>query len=104
MKTPKLERGVLLERVTEAVRTGQYRILPHARQRCTERDVAAPDIENALEKGHGVPRRDRYEEGFSAWSYCFEGPTVDGDALRVVVAFEGWMLVVTVVRLGGLED
>ena len=42
--------------------------------------------------------------GAADWSYCFEGLTVDGDPLRVVVAFDGWMLVVTVVRLGGQED
>jgi hypothetical protein len=66
--------------------------------------VSAPDIEYALERGHPVPRRDRYDEGPAAWSYCFEGPTVDGEPLRVVVAFEDWMLVVTVVRLGGQEE
>ena len=90
--------------MAEAVGTGRYRILPHARRRCSERDVAAADIENALERGRRVARRDRYDERFEAWSYCFEGPTVDGEALRVIVAFEEWMLVVTVVRLGGRED
>jgi hypothetical protein len=104
VKQPKLERTELLERVAEALATGRYRIRPHARRRCTERDVAAADIENALEHGRYVPRRDRYDERFAAWSYCFEGPTVDGEPLRVVVAFEDWMLVVTVVRLGGRED
>jgi hypothetical protein len=61
--------------------------------------VAAADIECALENGHPVPRRDRYDNLVEDWSYCFEGWTVDEDALRVVVAFEDWMLVVTVVRL-----
>jgi hypothetical protein len=104
VRRPKLDRHELLERVGEAVRSGRYRILPHARQRCGEREVSAPDIENALEQGHPVARRDRFETGTSDWSYCFEGPSVDGNPLRVVVAFEGWMLVVTVVRLGGQED
>lgn len=98
-KNPKLERSVLLQRVREAVTSGEYRILPHARQRCTERDVSAPDIENALEGGRHVPRRDRYDEPSGGWSYCFEGRTVDEKPLRVVVAFEDWMLIVTVVRL-----
>lgn len=102
-KSPKLDKREVLRRVRDAVSTGEYRILPHARQRCTERSVSVPDIENALEAGHHVPRRDRYDEPYSAWSYCFEGPTVDGEALRVVVAFEDWMLVVTVVRLDGEE-
>ena len=103
MKRPgrkqKLAKDDLVARVAEAVASGNYRILPHARQRCNERDVAAADIECALENGHPVPRRDRYDNLAEDWSYCFEGRTVDEDALRVVVAFEDWMLVVTVVRL-----
>ena len=52
----------IVARVGVAVATGNYRILPHARQRCIERDVAAADIENALEAGHRVPARDRFDE------------------------------------------
>ena len=103
-RNPKLDKADVLQRVREAVATGEYRILPHARQRCTERNVSAPDIENALETGHHVPRRDRYDEPSSDWSYCFEGRAVDGDQLRVVVAFEDWMLVVTVVRLDNRRE
>lgn len=98
MRTPKLERNELLRKVREAVASGEYRILPHARQRCTERDVAAPDIENALRSGHHVPRRDRFDEPYGSWSYCFEGPSVDGERLRIIVAFDGWMLIVSVIR------
>ena len=50
-----------------------------------------------------MPRRDRFDERHGDWSYCFEGATVDGDRLRVIVAFEDWMLVVTVVALDSEE-
>ena len=104
-RPPKLAKDELFAQVAQSVTEGTYVILPHARQRCTERDVAAPDIEEALSKGRYTPRRDRYDEDLCSWSYCFEGRAVDGDRLRVVVAFEDWMLVVTVVRLdGGWED
>ncbi len=96
---PKLAGDELLARVRGAVATGCYRILPHARRRCSEREVTAPHIEQVLETGHRVPRRDRFAPSEQDWSYCFEGRTVDGARLRVVVAFDQWMLVVTVVRL-----
>lgn len=99
MKAPKLDRRELIRLVREAVASGSYRILPHARQRCSEREVSAPDIECALENGHPVPRRDRRDLVAGDWSYCFEGRTMDEELLRVVVAFEDTMLVVTVVRL-----
>lgn len=102
-RTPKLGKQELLARGGAAITTGEYRILPHARRRCTERAVSAPDIEFVLETGHHVPRRDRYDEPWGEWSYCFEGRAVDGFRLRVVVAFDGWMLVVTVVRLDSEE-
>jgi hypothetical protein len=100
----KLDRTELLRRVQEALTTGQYRVLPHARQRCSERDVSALDVENVLEAGRHVSHRDRYDDHADAWSYCFEGSSVDGDPLRVVVAFDDWMLIVTVVRLDGDEE
>jgi hypothetical protein len=99
VKASKPARQDLLDRVAQAVASGRYRILPHARQRCDERKVSAPDIETALEGGRYVPRRDRFDERQGDWSYCFEGASVDGDRLRVIVAFEDWMLVVTVVAL-----
>ncbi len=95
--SPKLTRTELLHRVRDAVQSGDYRVLPHARQRCTERDVSVPDIEHVLENGHVVPRRDRRDE--RGWTYCFEGTTIDSHEVRIVVAFEDRMLVVTVVRL-----
>ncbi len=99
-RTPKLPANQLVAKVNAAIQSGQYRIMPHARLRCSERDVAAPDIETALCQGHTVPSRDRYDLAHTDWSYCFEGPSVDGDPLRIVVAIAGWMLVVTVIRLG----
>lgn len=98
-RPPKLDHATLVEMVRAAVNSGQYRILPHARVRCSEREVSALDIEHVLATGHTVPRRDRFDEPYQSWSYCFEGLTVDGVHLRVIVAFDGWMLVVTVINL-----
>lgn len=103
-KALKLGKTELLVRVRNAVRSGEYRILPHAWLRCSERDVAAPHIEAVLTDGRPVPARDRYDAGHDDWSYCFEGDTCDTGPLRVVVAFDDLMLVVTVVRLTGSED
>jgi Domain of unknown function (DUF4258) len=103
-KKPKFERSELIGRVHDALQTGKYWILPHARQRCTERDVSATDIEVALEARRHVPRRDRFDVSAGDWSYCFEGPTLDGEPLRVIVAFAESMLIVTVVRLDDGEE
>lgn len=69
----------------DAAVTGRYRILPHARQRCDERDVSAADIEHAVAQGHRVRARDRFEQAWSAWSYCFEGKTLDDGRLPFTI-------------------
>lgn len=102
-RPPKLDKAQVVHRVRDAVNSGDYRILPHARVRCSERDVSAPDIEDVLLHGHRVPRRDRYDEPYESWSYCYEGATVDDAVVRVVIAFDKRMLIVTVVRLGEKE-
>lgn len=98
-RAAKLGSAELRRRVAYAVLTGHYRILAHARQRCGEREVLAPHIENVLICGRAVPGRDRYDADLNSWSYCFEGAGDDIGPLRVVVAFEDLMLIVTVVRL-----
>lgn len=103
-RPPKLDDEVLTQRVRDAAASGRYRILPHARQRCDERDVSAVDIAHALAQGHRVRARDRFEQAWRAWSYCFEGKTVDDERLRVIVAFDDWVLIVTVVRLGDHKE
>lgn len=100
----KLGRPEVLKRVRKAASRRDYLILPHARRRCDERDVKAPHIEHILATGRAVPGRDRFDEDSGTWSYCLEGRTVDLARLRVVVAFEGTLLVVTVVRLDERED
>ena len=104
IRPPKIAEAELAQRVLQAVTSGRYRILPHARQRCTERDAAAADIENVLDAGHRVRVRDRFEGHYAAWSYGYEGKAIDGEQLRVVVAFEDWMLVVTVIRLNESKE
>ena len=77
-KKPKFERSELIGRVHDALQTGKYWIVPHARQRCTERDVSATDIEVALEAHRHVPRRDRFDVSAGRLELLFRG------------AYRGW--------------
>ena len=99
-KPPKVEERILLKRVKDEISFGSYVILPHARVRCTERDVSAADIEYALEKGKRIKSRDRFDEALERWSYCFEGKSLDQERLRVIVSFINKLAIVTVVKLG----
>lgn len=100
-KPPKHSETTLLSVVRNALEAGDYVILPHARQRCLERDVSAPDIEFVLLHGRRVKSRDRFDSSWQRWSYGFEGKTVDGDELRVIVVLLDQLGIVTIVRIGG---
>ena len=104
MKEQKLKELILIGQVKKAIETGEYVILPHARIRCIERDVAPADIEYVLEKGRRVKSRDRFDENLKRWSYCFEGRTIDKKPTRVIIAFIEKMAIVTVVNLGGTYE
>ena len=103
-KPPTVDERVLIGKARKAIVAGDYVILPHARIRCSERDIAATDIELVLEKGKRTKSRDRYDESWKRWSYCFEGKTVDKEHARVVITFLKKMAIVTVVRIGGTYE
>lgn len=100
----KIDEKILIHHVRKSIATGDYVILPHARKRCTERNVSAADIEHALQNGIRVKKRDRYDDTLKRWSYAFEGDSIDGEPLRVIIAFIQKLSIVTVVNLGDFNE
>lgn len=99
-KSPKDEEHILIKKIKQAAETGDYFIVPHARQRCKERDVSAMDIEHVLEHGRRMKIRDRFDEDYQRWSYALEGKNLDGEKLRVIVILIEKIGIVTVVLFG----
>ena len=82
-----------------SLETGNYVLLPHARQRCKERKVLPRDIEFALKNGKRIKARDRFDDSYESWSYTFQGKTIDERDLRIVIIIDDKLKVVTVVVL-----
>lgn len=99
MKAQKAGEEELGRAIRKAMDLGRYVILPHARQRCRERQVDDLDIQFVLEHGRRVKARDKYDSFLDAWSYCLEGQTLDERSLRVIIALLEHLVVVTVVVL-----
>lgn len=95
----KIDEKKLINDVKESIISGDYIILPHSRIRCIERDVSAADIEHVLELGKRVKKRDRFDASLQRWSYAYEGLSIDGELLRVIITFLPKLAVVTVVKL-----
>jgi hypothetical protein len=93
MKRPK-KPGNVAGAVRTAVESGDYRDTVHSGVRQTERSITRPEFEYVLKHGKCDAKTDRYDPLYGNWVYTFEGNTVDGRPLRVVVSFAGTELVI----------
>jgi hypothetical protein len=76
----------ILKQTHEAVKKGSILYSAHANERMLERKILRPEIEFILSNGHHEIRKDKYNEDFESWDYAIKGTTVDGRALRIIVA------------------
>lgn len=86
--------------VRKYVVTRKYRITNHAQQRQEKHKITLPDLLFVLSNGIHEKGKTLFDNAFQAWKYAIRGRTIDGSAeLRVIVAFEDEMAVLTMIRL-----
>ena len=74
----------------------------HGKKRVVERGLYLADIRRILWgelRRVYEPARDRWDPSLEQWSYVFQGKGTDGRKLRVVIAIDEGVLVVTVYGL-----
>jgi DNA-directed RNA polymerase subunit F len=89
-----------MELIEGCLETGHFRLSEHALERMEEREITLPEIRWVLTNGYREKRRDTFSVEHQAWDYAVRGRTVDRKELRVVVSFDGNMVVITVIDLG----
>jgi len=96
----KLESRELLERVRQAIESGDYLDTRHAQDRRSQREISRLEMESVLKTGRHEKAKDQFHEAYEAWNYAIRGKTIDKRDLRVVVSFEEKMLVITAIEIG----
>ena len=71
----------------------------HAVDRKTERSINLPDILFVLKFGHREKVKDSFDAKRQAWKYAIRGKTSGGVDVRVIVAVEETMVIITVMRV-----
>jgi hypothetical protein len=67
----------------------QFRLDGHAAHRMAQRGVTLAEVRYVLTKSGGLkPERTRFNAELNAYSYAFEGLSMDNRLIRVVVYFE----------------
>lgn len=89
----------LLNRIREHVKKGTYILVKHAIARQIERQINLPQVLHVLEHGIHEEQKDHFDIGRQAWKYAVRGKTIEGIEIRVIVAFEEEMVIITVMKI-----
>lgn len=92
----------LVEKIHACLKDNKYRLTDHAIERHHMRNINLPIIRHVLLTGTHTPSQDRYRKQFNRWSYAICGEGLDGEKIKVVIAFpdhENIMFIVTVMLI-----
>ena len=91
--------GNLLEKIKKSISTGKYRVSKHAIKRQYERKINIPDALYVLLHGFHEEEKTLYDISYQTWKYAIRGKTADNVDLRVIVAFDEEMIIITLIRM-----
>lgn len=89
----------LLEKVRQAIESGDYLDVVHAQQRQQERQITRPEYEYVLQTGFHEKAKDEFKPEYQTWNYAIRGKTIEQRELRVIITFEEELLIITVIDL-----
>ncbi len=89
----------LLERIHQCIESRNFRFSKHAVDRGHSRDLSVPDVIHVLLNGRHEKDKTVFNNARQTWNYAVSGKTINGTEARIIVAFEGGMVIITVIRL-----
>ncbi len=89
----------LLEKIRRCIESENYILTKHAIERQKMRLISLKDAIYVLTHGVHEKNKTSFDTVFQTWKYSIRGKTIDGFDIRVIVAFDEGMVVVTVIRL-----
>jgi hypothetical protein len=87
-----------LKEIRELLKANRYRMVSHAIARTIERSVALRDILFVLNHGVHEVSQDGFDVKRQSARYAIRGKTPDGVDLRVAVAIENMVVIITVIK------
>ena len=97
--SPSLKTNELLGKIIEHLQEGSYIVSMHALERQNQRLVDLKSVLYVLKNGTHEKDKDLFDVKRQMWKYAIRGKTLDGINLRIIVAFEKEMVIITVMRL-----
>ena len=94
---PKLNPLVLIR---ELIEKNKYKVKAHAIERQIQRSVSLRDTLFVLKHGIHEGGKDQFDVKRQSWRYAIRGKTPDNVDIRVVVAVENLVVIITVIKPG----
>lgn len=85
--------------VRAAIHDGKYTFSKHALIRLLERDIARTEVVQVLLSGYHESAKDAFSAAFGSWNYAFHGRTAEQRELRVAIAMEDGLVIITVIDI-----
>ena len=89
----------ILEVIKKSIQSKNYRFSKHAINRGEERAISFKDALDVLKNGFHNEKKTSFDPKRRTWKYAIEGIIDDAIDVRVIVAFESGMVIITVIRL-----
>lgn len=89
----------LLGEIKWHIERRKYRLSEHCITRQKQRLLSLPDILHVLMHGFHEEKKTKFHDEFQSWNYAIRGKTLDLSDVRVIVAFEKDMVIITAIRL-----
>jgi hypothetical protein len=89
----------VLKKVRFHLLNGTYILAKHALQRQMQRQINLPDVLYVLEFGRHEETKDSFDVKRQAWKYAVRGRTLTKIELRIIVAFQDEMVIITVMKI-----
>lgn len=89
-----------LSQIRGLVEKNKYRLKKHAIERQIQRSVSLRDTIFVLMHGSHEEAKDEFNVERQQWRYAVRGKTPDGIDVRVIVAIENMVIVITVIKPG----
>lgn len=93
----------ILGAVKRHITDGSYKFSDHALEELVNDNLDLPDIIHVLLHGRHDESKTTFSTKHQSWNYAISGKTIDGLDVRVIVAFDDIMMVVTVFICGTLK-
>jgi len=90
----------VLKKIKACLGTGRYYDTSHAVLRKRQRKISLTHVLYVLSHGYHEKKKDEYKSEYNDWTYAIRGLTIDGNDIRIAVAFdEDDMLIITVIEI-----